>query len=331
MPKLLDRLRRVARTKHLSPKTEAAYAYWVRRFIRFHGIRHPAELDLGDVNEFLSHLAVQERLSASSQNQAACALMFLYRDVLGKPIERPEDFIRAKRPKTLPVVLTRGEVARVLAELRGDARTIGMLLYGGGLRLREALRLRVKDVDFERLELVVRRGKGARDRVTTLPRIAVAALERRVARTRRLWEDDLRRDGGWVELPHAFERKDPDAARDWSWQWVFPSRRTTLDQETGRRWRGPQHPSSFQRRMHKAVRRADIPKRATAHTLRHSFATHLLEAGYDIRTIQELLGHKSVKTTMQYTHVLNRGGLGVTSPADLGHLAPLGPRAPNSN
>ena len=316
MPKLLEQVRITIRAKHYSPKTSQAYVAWVRRFIRFHGLRHPHELGIDEVNAFLTHLAVDRDLSPSTQNQAASALAFLYREVLGKPIERPEDFVRAKKPRNLPVVLTRKEVGTLLAQFEGDVRTVALLLYGSGLRLSEALRLRIKDLDFERREIVVRRDKSNRDRVTVLPGVAVPRLRERIDKTREMWQRDRRRGGGWVELPDAFGRKARHAGRDWPWQWVFPATRRYVHPESGRSHRHHLHPTVIQRAVRRAVRNAGLSKRATCHALRHSFATHALEDGYDIRTIQELLGHKSLKTTMIYTHVLNRGGLGVRSPAD---------------
>lgn len=328
MPKLLDQVRLTIRTRHYSPKTSEAYVHWVRRFVRFHGLRHPDQLNVGDVNAFLTHLAIDLDLSPSTQNQAASALAFLYREVLGKPIESPADFIRAKKPRNLPVVLTRREVASLLAHLDGDVRTVAVLLYGSGLRLTEALRLRIKDLDFERREILVRRPKSSRDRVTVLPDIAVRPLKARIERTREMWQRDRRRGGGWVELPDAFARKAPHAGTDWPWQWVFPATRTYLHPTTGQRRRHHLHQTVVQRAVLRAGREASFSKRATSHSLRHSFATHALEDGYNIRTIQELLGHKSLKTTMIYTHVLNRGGLGIRSPTDLIPSLPATPLRP---
>lgn len=265
---------------------------------------------------FLTHLATNEQVSASTQNQAASALSFLYRDVLGREPHIGRSIPRARRPRHLPVVLTRTEAAVVLSQLRGPVRLAALLMYGSGLRLLETLRLRVKDVDFRTRQLVIRRPKGNRDRVTMLPNAAEQSLRERFESNRRLWRSDLEDGAGWVELPHAFARKSPNAGREWTWQWVFPATRRYRDEETGQTRRHHLHESAVQRRVGQAVRRSGINKRATCHTFRHSFATHLLEDGYDIRTIQELLGHKSVKTTMKYTHVLNRGGLGVRSPAD---------------
>lgn len=305
---------------------------WVVRFVRYHGLRHPAEMGSREINAFLTHLAMERAVSASTQNQAASALLFLYREVLGRALGGLTDVVRAKRPRNRPVVLTRHEVATLIGHLDGDVRTVALLLYGGGLRLMEALRLRVKDVDLERREIAVRRPKSTRDRLTVLPGTAVEAIREKLARDRTQWERDVRRGGGWVELPDAFARKVPSAGREWPWQWLFPATRTYRDEKTGQRRRHHVHQPVIQRAIKRAVRDTGIPKRATSHTLRHSFATHLLEDGYDIRTIQELLGHKSLRTTMQYTHVLNQGALGVRSPADrlagLHRSPPLSPRSP---
>lgn len=315
-PKLLDQVRLAIRRKHYSRRTEEAYVQWVRRFVHFHGLRHPSAMGREEVTAFLTHLATERSVSASTQNQAASALLFLYRYVLGRDLEQLKTVVRAKRPLTRPVVLTRHEVALLLEQLTGDVRTVALVLYGGGLRLLEALRLRVKDLDLERREIAIRRGKAARDRVTVLPGAAVDPVREKLERNRAQWHRDVRRGGGWVELPDAFARKSPGSAREWTWQWVFPATRTYLHERTGQRRRHHLHESVIQRAITKAVRKSGIPKRATSHTLRHSFATHLLEDGYDIRTIQELLGHRSLRTTMQYTHVLNQGALGVRSPAD---------------
>jgi integron integrase len=309
------------RLLHYSARTEEAYVAWVRRFVKFCGLRHPRDLGSSDVRAFLSHLAERERLSAASQNQAASALAFLYERVLGRRLGSTGSAlagaVRAKEPGRLPVVLTRDEVRRVLAELRGVNRLVVLLLYGSGLRLLEALELRVKDLDFERGEIRVRGGKGGGSRVTMLAAAAVEHLRGHVGRVRRLHASDLATGGGSVFLPGALARKMPGAVRDWAWQWVFPAARPRRDaggRVTGRHhW----HETAVQRAVRRAVLTAGIAKRATCHTFRHSFATHLLEAGYDIRTVQELLGHRDVRTTMIYTHVLNRGGLAVRSPADM--------------
>ncbi len=304
------------RLRRLSARTEEAYVGWIKRYARFHNLRHPRSLGEAEVTAFLTHLAVQARVSASTQNQALAALLFLYRDVFGEPLPWLSEVVRAKRPTRLPAVLTREEVRVVLAEVRGAARLVALLLYGAGLRLMEALQLRVKDLDLERAVLTVRAGKGDKDRITVLPRSAVAALRAHLLEVRLLHGRDLRSGAGAVVLPDALARKIPAAERAWEWQWVFPATRPYVDVRTGARRRHHLHETVVQRAVTDAARRGAIAKRVTCHTFRHSFATHLLEDGYDIRTIQELLGHRDVRTTMIYTHVLNRGGRAVNSPAD---------------
>lgn len=315
-PRLLDRVREAIRARHYSPRTEKTYVFWIRRYVLFHRKRHPSEMGENEVREFLSALATRDKVGASTQNQALSAILFLYRHVLRQEIGWVEGVIRAKRPLRIPVVLTRGEVRAVLAELRGVPWIMASLLYGSGLRLLECARSRVKDVDLSRCEITVRDGKGQKDRITLLPRSVRGPLEAHLKRVRRQHQDDLAQGRGSVELPTALERKYPRAPWEWPWQWVFPASRPYRDGETGRLRRHHLHESVLQRAVREAVLRAGIPKRATCHTLRHSFATHLLEDGYDIRTIQELLGHSDVSTTMVYTHVLNRGGRGVRSPLD---------------
>ncbi len=308
-----DELRR----RHYSRRTEEAYVGWIRRYVIFHGRRHPAELDLTHLRSFLSTLATEGNVSASTQNQALAALVFLYRDILLLPIGDVEDVVRAKRPRRLPVVLTRDEVRRILAHLpEGPTRLMATLLYGAGLRLLECCTLRVKDVDMEVNQLVIRGGKGNKDRVTMLPAALAPRLAAHLEKVRLLHERDLRRGGGRVDLPDALDRKFRHAAHEWPWQYVFPATRVGTDPGTGEPRRHHLHESILQRAVRDAVKSAGITKRATCHTFRHSFATHLLEDGYDIRTVQELLGHRDVNTTMIYTHVLNRGGRGVRSPLD---------------
>ncbi len=316
-PKLLDQVRGKIRLKHYSIRTEQAYVDWIRRFILHFGKRHPRDLGAAEVEAFLTHLAVEGNVAASTQNQAKSALLFLYREVLEAELPWLDNVERAKAPKRLPVVLTRDEVQGVLGRLTGTHWLIASLLYGAGLRIMEGLRLRVKDVDFSRKEILVRDGKGSKDRVTMLPAALVAPLAEHLKRVKALHEQDLAAGRGAVFLPYALERKYPGAARDWGWQYVFPSANLSEDPRTGIERRHHLQDQAVQRAMRQAVRDAGVAKPATPHTLRHSFATHLLEGGYDIRTVQELLGHADVSTTMIYTHVLNRGGRGVTSPLDL--------------
>jgi integron integrase len=316
-PKLLDRLRHACRVRHYSPRTEDAYHQWCRRFILFHRVRHPREMGEPEVNAFLTHLAVDRAVAASTQNQAMAALLFLYDAVLGRPLDRL-DVIRANRPKRLPNVLTRDEVRRVLGELSGTYRLIADLQYGAGLRLLEALQLRVKDVDFGAGQVVVRHGKGGKDRRTVLPDAVRAGLAAHLERVRALHAADLAAGWGRVRLPDAIARKFPRAATEWCWQWVFPASRRWRQPATGEEGRHHAHETAVMRAYTTAVRASGIGRRATSHTFRHSFATHLIEAGYDIRTVQELLGHADVNTTMIYCHVLNRGGRGVRSPLDGG-------------
>jgi integron integrase len=317
---LIDQLQRALRARHYSRRTEQAYCCWVRRYIRFHRLRHPVHMAEPEINAFVTHLAVVEHVSASTQTQALSAILFLYRRVLHREVGELQELVRAHKQPRLPVVLTREEVRAVLEELDGDDRQcwlIASLLYGAGLRLTECLRLRVLDVDMARGELTVRSGKGGKDRATTLPQALVPDLREQLHRAQLIHESDLAAGWGAVELPAALARKYPNAPCEWRWQWVFPQRRRWVDRSTGREGRHHVHPTIVQRAVHDAVRRAGVNKHATCHTLRHSFATHLLETGYDIRTIQELLGHKDVGTTMIYTHVLRRGGQGVRSPLDV--------------
>ncbi len=313
-PRLLDQVRDAIRTRHYSYRTEQAYIGWIKRFVFFHHKRHPAEMGKAEIGQFLTALAVKRQVSASTQNQALAALLFLYKDVFGRDPGWLDDVVRAKRPQRLPVVLTRTEVGALLAALKGVAWIMAALLYGSGLRLSECLRLRVKDIDFERNEIVVRQGKGAKDRVTMLPATLKGPLAAHVERVRCLHERDLRAGFGRVQLPDALARKYPNANRDWAWQWVFPASKICRDPRFGAPQRYHLHESVLQKAIHAAARAAGVTRPVGPHTLRHCFATHLLAAGYDIRTVQELLGHRDVKTTMIYTHVLNRGGRGVGEP-----------------
>lgn len=315
-PRLLDRLRAACRLRHYSLRTERAYVAWVRRYIHHHDLTHPDELGAADVVAFLSDLAVSYDVAASTQNQARAAIVFLYKEVLGRDLEGLDNAVRAKTPVRLPVVLTRDEVRALLGALEGAHALIARLLYGSGLRIFECLRLRVKDVDTARRQIIIRSGKGDRDRATLLPRSLEAALNAQLVAARTLYEDDRRHDRPGVQLPHALARKYPNAGLAWGWQWVFPSARLATDPRSGTQRRHHLHVSGPQRAIRQAALRAGITKRVTAHTLRHSFATHLLESGSDIRTVQTLLGHRDLKTTMIYTHVLDRGPMGVRSPAD---------------
>ena len=315
-PRLYDRVVEVLRARHYSRRTEEACVHWIRRFTLFHAGAHPRELGEGHVNTFLTHLAVKENVAASTRNQALAALLFLYGHVLEQPLNRIEGVIRARKPKRLPVVLTSDEVEAVLAHLDGVPSLVCTLLYGSGLRLLEGLQLRVKDLDFGRGEITVRDGKGRKDRVTMLPDALRQPLQDHLRRVRERHETDLKRGLGRTPLPNALIRKYPNADRERAWQWVFPATSYYVDGETGVRHRHHLHESVVQKAVRDATRLAGVAKPATSHTFRHSFATHLLENGYDIRTVQELLGHKDVQTTMIYTHVLNRGGHGVRSPVD---------------
>ncbi len=316
-PRLFERVRLAIRGRHYSPRTEKAYLAWIRRYVVFHGKRHPDTLGVAEVTAYLAHLAIAGNVSASTQNQAFSAILFLYRDVLGRELAGLADTPRAKRPIRLPLVLARDEVQAVLRQLRGVPWLMCSLMYGSGLRLLECCRLRVKDVDFHRSEILIRDGKGRKDRLTVLPARLASPLHQHLERMERQHRRDLEGSAGYVALPDALARKYPSAPREWAWQWIFPATRVHTEVATGERRRHHLHESLLQRVFAAAVRAAGLSKPATCHTLRHSFATHLLETGYDIRTIQELLGHSDVSTTMIYTHVLNRGGRGVQSPLDL--------------
>jgi integron integrase len=316
-PKLLDQVRDRIRVKHYSIRTETQYVQWTKRFILFHGKRHPRDMGPKEIEAFLTHLAVEGNVSASTQNQALSALLFLYREVLEMKVPWLDKVVRAKQPQRLPVVLTKQEVRAVLDRMSGIYGLMAAILYGTGMRLMECVRLRVKDVDFERGEILIRDGKGAKDRVTMLPASVVEGLQAHLKTRRALFDEDRRAGMASVYLPDALAKKYPNAPAEWGWQYVFPSGSYSVDPRSGKERRHHLDEKLLQRAMKKAVQAAGIAKPATPHTLRHSFATHLLQAGYDIRTVQELLGHKDVSTTMIYTHVLNKGGRGVVSPLDV--------------
>lgn len=312
----MDQLRMSLRRQHRSPRTEEAYVGWAERLIRFHGMRHPRDLVAADIEQFLNHLASERHVAAATQNQALSAILYLYRHVLAAELPWLNNLQFAGRKRRLPVVLDRSEVARVLTELDGPMRLVGGLLYGSGLRLLECLKLRIKDLDFARSAITVRSGKGNKDRQTLLPESLRDSLMEHRRRMESQHAGDLHRGSGWVELPNALDLKSPSAGREWIWQWLFPATRTYLHPLTGQRRRHHLHETAVQRAVRDAVIRSKVAKRASCHTFRHSFATHLLEDGYDIRTIQRLLGHSDVRTTMIYTHVINRGPHGVRSPLE---------------
>lgn len=316
MSKLLDRVRSLARMRHYSRRTEQAYVFWIKRFIHFHGLRHPADLGHEEVMAFLSYLASERHMAASTQNQALSAILFLYRDILKIQLPWLSEFERAPRSRHVPVVLSSLEVRSVLAHLTGTHWLVASLLYGSGLRILECCTLRVKDLDFADQQITVRDGKGGKDRVTVLPSSLAAPLADHLTRVRSQHERDLAMGNGRAPLPHALGHKYPTATKEWRWQFVFPSAVLSPDRRTGEVCRFHAVESGLQKAVKRAVEAARVDKRASCHTLRHSFATHLLEAGYDIRTIQELLGHKDVTTTMIYTHVLKKGGRAVRSPVD---------------
>ena len=315
--KLLDHVRETLRLKHYSIRTEEAYVGWIRRFILFHHKQHPQHLGISEIEAFLTDLAVNHQVAASTQNQALCALIFLYRDVLRLDLPGLIDAVRAKKPKRLPTVLTQTEVRLILDRLSGNAQLMAKLLYGSGLRLMECLRLRVKDLDFAQRSLTVRDGKGMNDRLTMLPDSVIPPLQTHLRRVQLQHANDLANGGGSVALPFALAAKYPNAEREWAWQYVFPASQCSVDPRSGMLRRHHLDETVLQKAVRKAAQQTAIPKQIGCHTFRHSFATHLLENGYDIRTVQELLGHKDVSTTMIYTHVLNRGGLAVRSPLDV--------------
>ncbi len=315
-PRLLDQVRDKLRLKHYSYRTEQSYIAWMKRFIFFHNKLHPAAMGEKEIEAFLTYLAVKRNVSASTQNQALCALLFLYKEVLGRELTWLDSMQRAKRPARLPVVLTALEVQKLLNNLQGRSWLMASLLYGAGLRLMECARLRVKDVDFSRHEIIVREGKGNKDRITMLPAALAAPLQSHLEKVKALHAQDLTEGFGDVALPFALAQKYPNAGREWGWQYVFPASKRSIDPYSGMERRHHIDEQTLQRAVKQAIKSAEIHKPASCHTLRHSFATHLLQTGYDIRTVQELLGHKDVSTTMIYTHVLNKGGKGVISPLD---------------
>ncbi len=324
-PRLLELVRNAIRRRHYSRRTEETYVHWIKRFIYFSDRRHPAELGAQEVTAFLNHLARERNVAANTQNQALSALLFLYKEALLMPLPWLDGLERSVRPARMPTVLTRSEVERLLAAMRGTKWLMAGLLYGAGLRLRECLALRVKDVDFEYRQILVRDGKGAKDRVTMLPGSLLEPLRLHLERVKALHQRDLAHGYGDVELPHALARKYPRAAYEWGWKFVFPSERLSTDPATGVVRRHHVYENFLARGVKEAARMAGLVKHVSCHTLRHSFATHLLESGYDIRTVQELLGHASVETTMIYTHVMNKGGRGVTSPLDRAGPASVSP------
>jgi integron integrase len=315
-PRLLDQVRQIIRVKHYSLRTEESYINWIKRFIFFHNKKHPIEMGEKEIGEFITHLAKNEKVSASTQNQALCAIVFLYKNVLIKELDNTISIYWSKRPKKLPVVFTQSEAIKVLGKLKGTHWLVGMLLYGSGLRLSESLELRVKDVDFGYNQIRVRDSKVEKDRSTMLPQKIVQPLKEHMNKVKAIHEEDLKNGFGTVYLPYAIEKKYPNAKYEWNWQYIFPATKISTDPRSGVERRHHLYDTVIQKAVKQAIRDAGITKHASCHTFRHSFATHLLESGYDIRTIQELLGHKNVETTMIYTHVINQGGKGVRSPAD---------------
>lgn len=316
-PKLLDQVRAAIRTKHYSMRTEESYVSWIKRFVKFHGLRHPDEMGEAEIRTFLNYLAVKENVAASTQNQALCAILFLYKQVLKIEIENIEDINWAKKSKKIPEFFTHQEVQHVIANLKGVFWLMGVIMYGTGLRLMECLRLRVKDIDFESGKITVRSGKGEKDRITMLPELVVPVLQKHLNDVKKQHEKDLADGFGTVHLPYALVKKYPNANREWIWQYIFPASQLAIDPRSGVTQRHHLDESAVQKAVKQAIRKADVKKQASCHTFRHSFATHLLEAGYDIRTVQELLGHEDLNTTMIYTHALKKGVLGVRSPMDM--------------
>jgi integron integrase len=315
-PKLIDQVRHYLRVRHYAIKTEKTYVAWIKRYIYYHGKRHPKDMGVREIEAFLTHLAVNLNVAASTQNQAFNALLFLYKHILRREIKEPINAFRAKRPTLVPTVLTTDETGRLLSAMQGTQQLMAKLIYGSGLRLMECVRLRVKDLDFGLSQVVVRNGKGFKDRVTILPENLQTLMKTQLEYARRLHENDLNNGFGTVHLPYALARKYPNAQKEWIWKFVFPSRTLSIDPRSGKKRRHHLHESSVQKAVRKAAKTVGILKHVTCHTLRHSFATHLLQQGYDIRTIQDLLGHKDVSTTMIYTHVIKKGGMAVRSPVD---------------
>ncbi len=315
-PRLLDHVRAAMRVRHYSYSTEKNYVYWITKFAHFHSLRHPTEMGEKEISIFLNHLAIDEKVTASTQNQALCAIVFLYKHVLKKDLEDFRELVWAKKPKHVPVVFTREEVKAILSNLDKTNWMMAMLLYGAGIRLGECLQLRVKDLDFDYNQITIRDAKGDKDRIVPFPQKLKEPLKIHLEKVKKIHEKDLKQGYGSVYLPDALERKYPQASREWGWQFVFPAHFISEDPRSGVRRRHHLYPTVLQKAVKTAIRKAGIVKHAGCHNLRHSFATHLLEDGYDIRTVQELLGHNDVKTTMIYTHVLNKSGLGVKSPAD---------------
>jgi integron integrase len=313
----LDQVRESLRSRHYSRRTEESYVAWIRKYILFHNKRHPKEMGEKEINEFLTHLALKVKVSASTQNQALSAILFLYRYVLKKELGDFGEIVRARRPKRLPVVMTKEEVKQVISHLKGDLKLMASLIYGAGLRVTECLQLRVQDIDFSGNQIMIRSGKGDKDRLTMLPENLKKPLSDHLHKVKQIHQKDIQDGFGYVELPNALEKKYPNAEKEWRWQFVFPQENRWIDKQTKKQGRHHIDESIIQKAVKVAVTKSGIAKHATCHTFRHSFATHLLVAGYDIRTVQELLGHKDVKTTMIYTHVLNKGGRGVQSPLDV--------------
>ena len=314
--KLLDQVRSELRVRHYSLRTEKSYISWIKRFILFHNKRHPNEMGAEEIRAFISILAVKENVSSSTQNQALQAILFLYKQILKRDVGWINEIERVARAKHIPVVFSRSEANKVLNNMNGVMRLVASLLYGGGLRLNECLRLRIKDIDFDYRQIVIREGKGEKDRRTTLPEKLTTELKEQIKNVKKLHTEDLKNNKGTTVLPYALRKKYVNAGKEFGWQFLFPSGSFVVDEDSGQRYRYHIHSSTIQKAIKEAIKKAGIIKAGSPHTFRHSFATHLLESGYDIRTVQELLGHKDVRTTMIYTHVLNKGGLGVKSPLD---------------